>query len=332
MLLRWAVALGILVAAASAVGQTGVWSTRGPIGGNVYCVVADPTRPATLYSGTDQGVFKSADGGATWKSKTFGGINSLLETAAFQFDPSGSSTIYAASSLGLLRSTDGGETWSSFGNAGNPFYSLAIDPTSASTLYAGTVNGNGIFKSTDSGNRWSAVNKNLPVNQIPGTTYLPLTLTLIVDPFRPSTVYAGTYGNGIFVSTDGAATWTPANVGMRSSYVSALAFAPGQSSTIYAATYGGGVYQSLDAARTWALASGSLNLALVYSLAADPAASSTVYAAALDGVQKTIDGGGTWRASSGGLPVFHVSGLAFQRRSPAVLFASTSGGGLFKST
>ncbi|HYR45470.1 MAG TPA: hypothetical protein VER78_00600, partial [Thermoanaerobaculia bacterium] len=219
-----------------------------------------------------------------------------------------------------------------FGNAGNPFYSLAIDPTSASTLYAGTANGNGIFKSTDSGNRWSAVNKNLPVNQATGTTYLPLTLTLIVDPSRPSTVYAGTYGNGIFVSTDGAATWAPASSGMRDSYVSALAFAPGQSSTIYAATYGGGVYQSLDAARTWVLAGAGLDLSLIRALAADPAAANTVYAAMFDGVQKTIDGGGNWRSASGGLPVFPVYGLAFQRGSPTALLAATSGGGLLRST
>lgn len=422
-----------LLAASFASGEGAGWSTRGPAGGNVYCLVADPTRPATLYAGTDVGVyksddggaswraatngiplnrvqtiaidptspatlyagtltpdgvasvgifkstdagaswtainegladplagfapldvealavnprnpqtilagtrfseiFKSVDGGATWKPKTLGGINVALETAAFQFDPSGSSTIYAASTQGFLRSTDGGETWNTFGNAGNPFYSLAIDPTSASTLYAGTVNGNGIFKSTDSGNRWSAVNKNLPVNQSAGTTYLPLTLTLVVDPSKSSTLYAGSYGNGVFVSTDGAATWAPATSGMRSAYVASLLFAPGQSSTIYAGTYGGGVYQSLDGARSWSPATTGINLSLVRALAADPAAGNTVYAAVSDGVQKSVDAGGTWRAANNGLPVFPVYGLAFQRGSAAALFAATSGGGLFKST
>ena len=40
-------------------------------------------------------------------------------------------------------------------------YALAIDPTTPSTLYAGTGS-DGVFKSTDGGGSWSAVNTGLP--------------------------------------------------------------------------------------------------------------------------------------------------------------------------
>jgi hypothetical protein len=430
--LRFAAVLGILAAARSAAGQVGVWSTRGPAGGSVHCVVPDPSHPATLYAGTDQGVFKSDDGGAswraasagmpaarvqtiaidpavtatlyagtltpdgvasvgifkstdgaaswtainaglidpiteiapldvdalavdprhpgtvlagarfseifkssdagaTWQPKTLGGFNVALETSAFQFDPSGSSKVYAASTSGLLQSTDGGETWALFGNASVSFYALASDPSSGATLYAGNVSGFGILKSTDGGAHWSSANDGLPVNRNGTASYSPLVLALAVDPSHPSTVYAGTYGNGLFQSSDGGSTWASADAGMRDAYVAALALSPGQSSTVYAATLGGGVYRSLDSARTWTLASAGLNLSLVSALVADPAAPDTLYAATFDGVEKSADGGVSWQGVNTGLPVDPVAALALVPGSHQTLFAATRGGGLLQS-
>ena len=67
---------------------------------------------------------------------------------------------------------------------------LAIDPQTPSTLYAGT--GNGVFRSTDGGASWTAVNS--------GLTSLAID-TLAIDPQNPSTVFAGTSGGGVFSTT-----------------------------------------------------------------------------------------------------------------------------------
>ncbi len=421
---------GLLVSARPASGQDGVWTTHGPYGGSVYCLVPDPSNAATVYAGTDRGVyrsddagaswraanaglpafrvqtiaidptspstlyagtltpdgvqsvgifkstdggaswtdinvglfdpllgigpldvwslaidpknpttilagsrfseiFKSVDGGQTWQNKTLGGFNVGLETSAFQFDPTNSSRILAASTLGLLRSTDGGETWNGYGNVSDSFFTLAADPASATTLYAGNASGSGIFKSTDGGAHWTTINKGLPPNQ-GATGALPLVLGVAVDPAHSTTLSAGTYGNGLYRSTDGGSNWSSIGSGMRTTYVSALAFEP--SSTLVAATYGGGVYQSADGGDTWAPSSAGLDVGIVNSLLFDPAAPGTVSAALFDGVYRSPDGGGTWQAANNGLPVAPVSALAFRPGTPRSLLAATVGGGVFKST
>jgi hypothetical protein len=114
---------------------------------------------------------------------------------------------------------------------------LALDPTTPSTLYAGT--GGGVFKSTDGGAHWSAVNT--------GLTY-PYPSALALDPTTPSTLYAGaynyagTYNGGVFKSTDGGAHWDAVNTGLTNRDVFALALDPTTPTTLYAGTRGGGVF------------------------------------------------------------------------------------------
>ena len=52
--------------------------------------------------------------------------------------------VLAASTIGLLRTTDLGLNWNTFGNAGVSFYSLASDPGTPATLYAGNTTGMGL--------------------------------------------------------------------------------------------------------------------------------------------------------------------------------------------
>ncbi|WP_054692221.1 WD40/YVTN/BNR-like repeat-containing protein [Geotalea toluenoxydans] len=72
---------------------------------------------------------------------------------------------------------------------------LAVSP---SILYAGTQNG-GVFKSSDGGAHWVAVNNGL------GN---PTVFALAVDPAAPANLYAATYGNGIYKSLDAGSSWS----------------------------------------------------------------------------------------------------------------------------
>ena len=78
---------------------------------------------------------------------------------------------------------------------------LAIDPSTPTTLYAGT-SGGGVFKSTDGGGSWRAINTGL------NTTFV--VSALVIDPATPATLYAGTGrglvsgdASGVFKSTNG---------------------------------------------------------------------------------------------------------------------------------
>lgn len=118
-------------------------------------------------------------------------------------------------------------TWTGIGPGGGIVNTLAIDPATPTTLYAGTQ-GSGVFKTTDGGASWSAINN--------GLTNL-LVFALAIDPATPTTLYAGTFavgGGGVFKSTDGGASWSLLNTGVFGRDRRALAIDPGTPTTIYA--------------------------------------------------------------------------------------------------
>jgi photosystem II stability/assembly factor-like uncharacterized protein len=91
-----------------------------------------------------------------------------------------------------------------------------------------------VFKSTDGGGHWSAVNTGLTITDV---------VALAIDPATPTTLYAGTFG-GVFKSTDGGTNWSAVNTGLTNTYVVALAIDPATPTTLYAGTNGGGVFKS----------------------------------------------------------------------------------------
>jgi len=166
----------------------------------VGALAINPDNPATLYaaglSASIANIFKSIDGGDTWVS-----VNTGLppyDLWLLTIDPETPTTLYTAGGPNLFKSTNAGATWGVTSPAGNGVLALAIDPITPQTLYAGRFDG--VFKSTTGGSTWAAMNAGLPDGDI---------AMLIIDPTKPTTLYAATgrVGGGAFKSTDGAATW-----------------------------------------------------------------------------------------------------------------------------
>jgi len=65
---------------------------------------------------------------------------------------------------------------------------------------------------------------------------------LAIDPVTPATLYAATFGGGVFKSTDGGGVWSGVNTGLTDTDVLALAVDPATPSTLYAGTRDGGVF------------------------------------------------------------------------------------------
>ena len=99
--------------------------------------------------------------------------------------------------------------WTATGPCGGNIEALAIDPHTPATVYAG--NDAGVFKSTNGGENWTAINTGLT------NAYV---YALAIDPKTPATVYAGTIGDGVFKSTNGGENWTAINTGLTSTHVS----------------------------------------------------------------------------------------------------------------
>ena len=119
------------------------------------------------------------------------------------------------------------------GLLGGYIKSLAIDPANTNIIYAVTLS-DGIFKSTDSGSSWTAINKGLPydVGSLGGVG------SLAIDPTNTNIIYAGTY-SGVFKSTDGGASWTKTGL----AFISSLVIDSKNTQTIYAGMVGGGVFK-----------------------------------------------------------------------------------------
>ena len=162
---------------------------------------------------------------------------------------------------------------------------------------------------------------------------------LAIDPSTPSTLYAGTEGQGVFKSTDSGGSWFRANIGLTNLDVRALAIDPSHSAILYAGAYATTgssccvLFKSTDSGATWVRASTGLPYSTVESIAIDPATPSTLFAGTgILGVYKSTNSGGTWAEANTGLPGRMVSSLAIDPVTPATLYVGMDFRGIFKST
>jgi|GEM_PF-1721267 len=305
----------------------------------------------TLFIGMyDGGVFKSSDGGASWSAVNTGLTNLWVRTLAISPDYAADGTLFAGThdaysggiyyAGGVFKSTNGGASWIAV-NTGltNPnINALAVSPSYVSdhTLFAGTLGSGvyyagGVFKSTNGGASWSAVNT--------GPTNLAVyALALSSGYASDHTIFAGTYGGGVFKSTDGGASWSAVNIGSTNLGVRALALSPGYANDhiLFAGTLGGGIFKSTDGGASWSAVNIGLNaldiLALTLSLGY--ASDHTLFAGTDGGVFKSTSGGASWSAVNTGLTNLYVEALALSPGyvSDRTLFAGTYYSGIFKSS
>src|SRR5262249_50989792 len=153
-------------------------------------------------------------------------------------DPITNSTVYAGAFGGVFKTVDGGNSWASaFNGLFTPgttdpldIRALAIDAKAPNNVYATPFNttstglGLGVYKTSDSGNNWNAVNTGLADLNA---------LAIATDPSVSGTVYAGTFSTGVFKSTNGGATWTTFNNALSNFVVGTVTVDPTASAKIY---------------------------------------------------------------------------------------------------
>jgi photosystem II stability/assembly factor-like uncharacterized protein len=186
-------------------------------------VLVDPKDGNTVYacalghlwnSNEERGVFKTSDGGKTWKKILY--VDDKTGCAEMAMDPQSSGTLYAAMwqvlrqpwnfssggpGSGLFKSTDGGATWhpirKGFRDGDLGRIGIAVAPSQPKRVYAvvESKNHTGLFRSDDAGDSWTEVNNSFNVSGRP--FYFA---RLVVDPQDPDRVYKP--GFGLTVSDD----------------------------------------------------------------------------------------------------------------------------------
>jgi photosystem II stability/assembly factor-like uncharacterized protein len=107
---------------------------------------------STIYAGTEGGVFKSTNSGASWSPSNTG--LSSIAIMSLMTDPDSTSRLYACTAAGLWVTNNGGSSWTAIApDVSSGALVLGREP-GGSVLYAG---GNGIvLKSTDNGKTWKS--------------------------------------------------------------------------------------------------------------------------------------------------------------------------------
>lgn len=319
--------------------------------GHIGGIVVDPTHPQTVYvaayghlrkSGGDRGIYKTTDGGKTWKQVLK--ISPYTGCYEIHMDPRYPNILYAVAhqrmtrlftavrggpQSGIYRSTDSGNTWEKMttglptGDIGR--IGLSISPANPDVLYAivEAVKEGGIYKSTDRGVSWKKENGYV-------SSYPFYFQKLFCDPRDVDRVYSmDVY---MKVTIDGGKTWEKLGEDKKHPDNHVLWIDPSNPRHMIDGC-DGGLYDTYDRGATWEFKS-NLPIAEIYKVTTDNASPFyNVYAGAQDnnsffGPSRTLNSSGI----TNGDWTFTASGDGFQTQvdwsDPSIVYSESQNGDL----
>ena len=290
----------------------------------VNCIAARRDDPKVLYIGGQLGLFRSGDGGDSWRD--LGLEKGEMDIYSILLHPTDPRTIYVGlDHAAIVKTTDGGKTWRRLptvqpaGAIDSCFpvrvLRMAADPSNPDDVYAAMEVG-GIIRSLDGGETWEDVsgdllklsknahlkNKILSDSDTEGMMDLH---ALAISPAQPATVWAANR-MGLFVSSDRGQSWREFGIRRFSdlSYGRDIMVSPHDPNVFLAALSQsargntGSLYRSTDKGQTWQRIDHDIeiNSTLMTVAVSSEDPDRICCAARLGQVFGTEDGGRTWQS------------------------------------
>ncbi|HAF78263.1 MAG TPA: hypothetical protein DCG42_13190 [Maribacter sp.] len=233
---------------------------------SIGAVAIQQSNPSVIWAGTGEGnprnslnggygVYKSLDGGKTWKSM---GLEKTRHIHRIKIDPMNPNTVYVGAigspwgehpERGVFKTTDGGETWEKvlFVNNKTGVADLIMDPTNPNKLIAAMWEhkrepwffnsggaGSGLYMTHDGGKNWKKLSEEdgLPAGDLGR-------IGVAIAPGKPEVIYALVEAkkNALYKSEDGGFKWKKVNdksdIGNRPFYYSEIYVDPQNENRVF---------------------------------------------------------------------------------------------------
>jgi photosystem II stability/assembly factor-like uncharacterized protein len=235
-----------------------------------------PGEPDVIYVGTQDGPYRSTDGGERWERLDFPVRGAVVWSLAFH--PTQSKVMYAGlAPVGIYRSEDGGDSWKQLPGAKSPEHCfmganfptrttrIAIDPSRPDDVYA-ALEVSGVIRSTDGGETWQDMSA--PLIKLSEQPHLKSRIgsDTEAEGMLDSHALAVSHGKaflavrmGLFESEDRGASWRDMKIGRFSplTYCRDVIVSPHNAKTMYAClspasrSHDGSLYRSDDVGQSW---------------------------------------------------------------------------------
>ena len=293
---------------------------------SIGALAVAPSNPRVMYAGTGEsdiradlssgdGVYKSLDGGATWKNV---GLRDSRQISRIAVDSHNADIVYVGvlghaygpnDERGVYKSIDGGSTWTHVLDKGPNIgvSDLAVATAAPNLVFAGTWNahrppwstytpqqgpGGGLYRSTDSGGTWTQ----LTGHGLPDGDWGRVGVAVAPDGKRVYASLDAGKKSGLYRSDDGGDTWTLANsdarLTSRAWYFSDITVDPNNPDVIYIPNVA--LYRSKDGGKTISIVRGAPGGDDYHQIWIDPRNSARMVIGTDQGTSISLNGGETW--------------------------------------
>ena len=296
--------------------------------GSIGDLAVAPSNPDIIYVGsgeglqrpdlsTGDGIYKSTDGGKTWRNT---GLRDAQQIGGIAIDPQNPNRVFVAAlghpygpntERGVYRTLDGGQTWQRvlYKDENTGAIQIEFDPSNSQTLYADlwsarqgpwengawTGPGSGLYKSTDGGTTWRQLTQGLPTFQ-QGLGRIGFGISISNPRIIYATVESNPQTGGIYRSDDAGESWrrvsTDPRTWGRGSDFAEIRPHPRNPETVYVANIAS--YVSTDGGKTFKGFKGAPGGDDYHRMWINPDNPDIMLFATDQGATITVNGGQTW--------------------------------------